>query len=509
VGANDGYFIAVYFGPGPATTYFDDVTIKVWTLISPGGALAAIIPSVLDELDDVTISAVADGHYLTYDSGTSQWVNELPVISNNDDVDTAGASSGDYLYYDGADWVDHTPVISDNDDVDTSAATNGHFLRYVSGSTEWQSLVANLRDLDDCTVGSPSDNSVVKFNSGSGDWEDEAIALSEASDTAISGPAADEVLKWDGADWANANVDLDELGDTTITGAAKGDILVYNGSAWVDLTVGSNDTLLTADSAEATGTKWAAPATIGANDLSDVTITGAAKGDILVYNGSAWVDLTVGANDTLLVADSGEATGAKWATRAVNDLSDVTITGASTDEVLKYNGAAWVDANVDLDELGDTSISSAANSEELNYDGSNWVNLQRYYTYNEFSTSSTSFVNAVDHTVAANRLVDGSMIKMFVFGRFTQTSGTAQTVRVNWGSQISVASVGQTGAVTDRPWAIQLHIIQFSSASAQVLNAIKYKNTFQESLNMYQLDNSNGADTMYMDGCYIEYLGTV
>lgn len=49
------------------------------------------------------------------------------------------------------------------------------------------------------------------------------------------------------------------------------------------------------------------------NDLSDVTITGASKGDMVVYNGSAWVDLTVGSNDQVLTADSAEAAGVKWA----------------------------------------------------------------------------------------------------------------------------------------------------------------------------------------------------
>ena len=52
--------------------------------------------------------------------------------------------------------------------------------------------------------------------------------------------------------------DVDGLTDTTITAEAKGDILVHNGTAWVDLGVGSNDQVLTADSAQAAGVKWAA-----------------------------------------------------------------------------------------------------------------------------------------------------------------------------------------------------------------------------------------------------------
>ena len=60
---------------------------------------------------------------------------------------------------------------------------------------------------------------------------------------------------------------------------------------------------------------WKATSTVGAiNDLSDVTITTASKGDIVVYNGSAWVDLTVGSNGLALKADSSTATGLTWGT---------------------------------------------------------------------------------------------------------------------------------------------------------------------------------------------------
>lgn len=39
----------------------------------------------------------------------------------------------------------------------------------------------------------------------------------------------------------------------------KGDLLLYTGSAYVRRAVGANNTVLTADSAQASGVKWAAP----------------------------------------------------------------------------------------------------------------------------------------------------------------------------------------------------------------------------------------------------------
>ncbi len=53
-----------------------------------------------------------------------------------------------------------------------------------------------------------------------------------------------------------------------------------------------------------------APDPIPLNDMAN--ITGWTKGDILVWNGTALTRLAVGANNTLLTADSAQATGLKW-----------------------------------------------------------------------------------------------------------------------------------------------------------------------------------------------------
>lgn len=118
---------------------------------------------------------------------------------------------------------------------------------------------------------------------------------------------------------------------------AKGDIIAASAdNTPAKLTVGANDTILMADSTAGTGLKWvasASPSAVGtaaATGTADTFTRGdhvhaheaahinhdttwAAKGDIIAgtANDTAAV-LTAGANDTILMADSGQSTGLKW-----------------------------------------------------------------------------------------------------------------------------------------------------------------------------------------------------
>jgi hypothetical protein len=70
----------------------------------------------LPDLDDVTLTAPADGDLLTYDLASGQWVNTAAsgggphTLDSHTDVDTTGVSTGDVLTYDGADWIAQAPA---------------------------------------------------------------------------------------------------------------------------------------------------------------------------------------------------------------------------------------------------------------------------------------------------------------------------------------------------------------------------------------------------------------
>jgi hypothetical protein len=113
--------------------------------------------------------------------------------------------------------------------------------------------------------------------------------------------------------------------------------------------------------------------TVALDDISDVTITTPSTDQVLKYNGSSWVNSTVPAGATDL-----------------DGLTDVTITTPLSDQVLKYNGSSWINASApagatDLDGLTDVVISGASTNQLLKYNGTSWVNSTVSYSIDDLS----------------------------------------------------------------------------------------------------------------------------
>lgn len=157
---------------------------------------------------------------------------------------------------------------------------------------------------------------------------------------------------------------------------SKGDLLVFDGSSWSQLNVGSNGKALVANSLASTGVQWTTLNTLPAS---------ATKGDILVWNGSSWVTLPVGTNGQILEADSFEPTGLLWGT-----FEGLPATSAKGDGLFS-NGSDWFKLAVGSNGtvlIADSTQTlgvrwgtvtglpgSGTKGDVLVYNGSNWIQL--------------------------------------------------------------------------------------------------------------------------------------
>jgi len=152
----------------------------------------------------------------------------------------------------------------------------------------------------------------------------------------------------------NVETALKELYDSISGGGipatildAKGDIIAATAADTASrLAVGTNGHVLTADSAEATGLKWAAA---GSGAVATDVIWDA-KGDLVGGTGANTASrLAIGSNTHVLTADSAEATGMKWAAAAGGgsvyglptiDNYAATYTGSGTSTVVTMSAPA-------------------------------------------------------------------------------------------------------------------------------------------------------------------------
>ena len=262
----------------------------------------------------------------------------------------SGSATGDVnLYRDSADVLktDDTfkvpALFVDSIEVDTTGATTNQVLKFdgtkfAPGTASTVGSIDDLSDVDTTTT-APTTNQYLKWNGTN--WVPATVSAGGIiiSDTAPSSPTSGQI--WFESDTAQTFVYYDsswiEIGASSITASVQGSAPASPVSGQIWLNSSTNIAYIYY------GSSWI---DIGAASLIS-TIN--AKGDIYVGTADNTVAaLTVGSADQVLTVDSSTATGLKWASiptiNSLDDIADVTITSAANNDLLKWNGSAWVNA---------------------------------------------------------------------------------------------------------------------------------------------------------------------
>ncbi len=127
-------------------------------------------------------------------------------------------------------------------------------------------------------------------------------------------------------------ISLFELSDVNLSSLAANQVLMWDGSQWINTTASGGSP-------------------VALNDLTDVTLSGTNAGQVLFYDGTQWTNSDL----------------------AINDLSDVSA-APSAGQVLRWNGTVWSSDNLNITDLADVNITSPATGQALVWDGTNWIN---------------------------------------------------------------------------------------------------------------------------------------
>jgi hypothetical protein len=411
-----------------------------------------------------SVSNLQEGDGLIYESGA--W-NNRPLlkadISNFSDADYATAAQGALadsaaqpgdsisIFDNDTGYLTGSSILNDLLDVDVDGNPDplvaGQILRW--NGVQW----VNDNESTDLTASNLGDGEDVFFQKNVNDLEFRTIKAGSGINITVNGNNALEIESTaSGAGEANT---------ASNRGAGEGVFFQKTGAdlEFKSLIAGANITLSSDDDGitiESTGGGSASEL----DDLTDVTIVGTpAANNVLFHNGSVW------RNGTIL--EAGLATAAQGAlaesalqninSESITELLDVDTTGATTNDVLTFNGTSWVpgapatggidwtvdqngsavihpgnytntDAFADLTDvdLGGGAIALAPGQIPV-YNGINWVNTGGVSSFDGTATYLTYNTPAVGE-VLVTASVSGSNVIMqnqaFTLENLTDTDNT-------------------------------------------------------------------------------------
>lgn len=183
------------------------------------------------------------------------------------------------------------------------------------------------------------------------------------------------------------------------------------------------------------------------NDLSDVVISNSAQDQVVVHNGTNFVNAQLaysqvsGTPSLAAVATSGDYNDLSNKPSVpvdLDDLGDCIITSPTNGEVLQYNGTNFVNTTIasggasDLDGLSDVTITSVAEGDTLVYNSSTSVfeNIPPHMNIVELSTTTGSYTAKPNDFVVIPEGHVGSGSNTYLYIELPSTTVIGSTITV-------------------------------------------------------------------------------
>jgi hypothetical protein len=337
---------------------------------------ARIAVANIGDLANVHNTVATDGQVLKWDNANSRWApaadTDTVYTSFNTDFDTRFP----------------TKSITGFDDVDTVTASNdGQILYYDHGTTsfKWQSPAVAVANYSIDKVSSLTLNSIGdSYSSGgtivtktlTGIDSSSKIQLSFTVDIGAINPAATgnkfavfkavsgDTMSYSGNFAGAGNPGMIYEGQTTgysynvFTFTIGDETSMGNGAVEYQVVFASQSGLTTTSinltDTDFSATEFRTNLIDELNELSDVNTSGATSGQILKYNGASWTPVD----------------------NNLNGIDNVTITAPASNQILRYNGSVWINGDLspfNIGDLGNVDTTGAANNKILKYNGTTWV----------------------------------------------------------------------------------------------------------------------------------------
>ena len=312
----------------------------------------------INDLTDVTITTVADNEVLAYDNGTGEWINQTAaeaglaaashthtvadVTDLDADLATFSVPASTTISAFGATLVDDADAATARTTLGVDAAgTDNSTDVTLSGTGTYISIAGQVITVDPITESDISDlGAYITGITGE--------PLSDLSDVTITTIGSDEILKWNGSAWINntlAEAGISATGHThTVSDITDLDADLATFSVPASTTISAFGATLVDDADAATARTTLGVDAAGTDNSTDVTLSGTGT-----YISIAGQVITVDPITESDISDLGAyITGITG--EPLSDLSDVTITSVASGEILKWNGTAWI--NQTLAEAG-------------------------------------------------------------------------------------------------------------------------------------------------------------